>query len=1225
METVLSLGAGAAALNYGFGAVEGADNIRTLVAIGKGLAWTPCLANFASSANALIKKFHQSMEELIKAFEENNLNSILLNADAVQKKLDLLLGDRANYKKNFRGWKYELKQLFTHWKKSAYNKSWDEYLKPLNALNSQLKKLKSHKDCGMSYDLDDLSEPLRLAHNFINIEVNAHTGVAVKLAKKIVKGIGNAVVDKVNDLRGAHISTKKVQMPLSPLLKLMDKIGNFRIDPSYFPFMIEKELQIELIALSKSNLFFTDLAQFVEEKNPLKEPLIEVIDKLITDYILSKALKNEESFNRLCDTVKQFNPDQFSNIVAKDFSCNQCEYKLVWQAMAYVLDCDKITVLKKSLEVVETATLSDLAEKIDCLVGLLAAIEHLPDQQKQMKDLIKHIPIFAKATFDRAYNDLAPLERVEFNQAMHKVSSFLNPSHGNYIQALYELKKLYHSGVVAKLAVQSNKQISPEPKLKQLAQSMEEKNNAVLDLANRERDQELINKKKNALIETITFFSVFKVVDKYCAYKKEDATEEAFQRRYKKIYANLEGIEQPAERKKLFIKLLHDKIQNQQNLSFFRRWFGKKLSSFIAALVEHFTKNLTNEAMKHVEQMLFDTIDRPLQNNHMAPLIAANNGILSLLFAENQWEKDEIGMLGIERKEVKIHAIIEKQKDVDIEKIMQQFAQSAIDHSLKYTSNKKFLNGLKNRVQRLGEIKGNIFKRSLPLLISALGKLTLAFITAPTWIVHNTTIFLAKKGGYLMLKHLDLANVTVKNVRNAVYNDQRYFQEFDKVLLTQLKEAEKLLAEKKEDSEIKPLAGDKEKRFVEELVHNLFKVIDKRCALSPGEKKTRDNLLVELSDALNNGTDHVIKSVMRDIIIVSYEAIRNDKGINGLLGSVLDQATASLKPSNPSKLWELFTVEELEDLGVDKNNPDDLQKLEIEFARRLGKFDLDGRPDPEAIIQKDIDQELQKLYSKREGEIHKTLERILKTQIETVVKCQVDAILMTPNEAIEQVIITLENELIPHIGIKQTNTGYTSYIDKMHEYLQEENIEEMKKIHIEFMHKLQGQLKEMNQRKGSDLHSDLQMQMIERLIADLTTRFAALTESLEQQDSAEIHRELLKLKELVATKEHYLNIIRYNINKQEEGEKTFMDHASLWTKRFIRWGVENISPVIRDYVTSRLKPRIEGVIDMAKDPNAFTAFTRAGAKQYTRHNREEQDENNNSFRKVAQNRLPDFV
>lgn len=1212
METLGTLALGGAALRYGFGAIEGADSLRTLAAVGKGLAWAPCLANFAGSAPEPIKNFHKAMEEFLSAYEAQDVDRIILNAQNVQEKLEPLLQNRDQYGQNFKGWKYAIRDAFT-WRQKSRNANWDEYLKPLRDLDLQLAAMQQGLKTGKGYSLEDLDAPLRQAHDFMNNEVSAHRGVVNTVAKKAVDGTAGAIKDKYDDLRGAHVPQETAQMSGSPLMELMKMLGRLRSDKTQFPFMIERDLEKEIQVLAKSNQFFAMLPDFIAKNNPKGQPLIEVADVLVTQYILT--VMNHKSFPKenkklIYSAMHQYNSAQAAAI-GKTRTTTPQDARLLWQAIAYVLDLDKIANVGTSLEVDKATTLSELSEKIDRSFSMLASVQHIPNAQEWVNYIAKQIKVYSELTIKRVEDDLTPEEYQQVKEALNQVSRQLNAK--NYAGALRSMKKLYETGPIAALAVQSATLPSPDTALGEVALTMTDKVAKSATTPEPEIDAALIDEKKKALIEVLTYYSAFKVVDNYCGYEGVEAEEEAVQRRYKAFYAQIEGIDDPADRKQKFLELLDQKLESRDNLSFLSRWVGKKLSNFTVKLVEYFSSEFANVAVEQLQKMMLDPINDPLANNNLGPLRAANNAMLALLFAENEWANDETGALGAEGKQAKIHELVDNQEGTPTAKLIQQVIDGAINHFLQYSSNQSFLSGLKNSARRLGETEGNIFTRSLASAVSAVGQVVLSVVTAPVWILYNVGVFFERKGASYLVNYLDLVNTTIKGVRDAIYNDRKYAEGFDKILLDQLKMVEKLLQQdQKGGGGQTRLGGDKEKKLVEEFVNNLFHVIDQRRQLTPGEKKTRDNILAELSDALNNGTDEVIKGVVQHLIRLSSAAIRDEQGINKIFGDVLDLAAQSLKPNDMGRLWELFTPEELEDLRADPENPEDIHILEVEFARRIGKFGADGKPNPYAIVKRDIDQALHDLYTQREAEIHETLDRVLQTTVETVVKSQVDAILMTPQDAINNVLTTLENELVPRCAEKQTKRGFVGYMTKMKHLQACGKIEEMKKVHADFLHNLQYQMQEMNARRGRDARSDLQMQMLDRMVNRLMeNNFKHLANALSKGNLRNIKRKLEYLEQGIRLEEPGLEAMRFNIRTQE---KTSVDQLSEWGKRFVAWGAENVSPVIKAYVKSRLAPRAEGILDMIKDPNVFTSLARSGIQQYMQYERREPD---NPFKKVS--------
>jgi len=376
--------------------------------------------------------------------------------------------------------------------------------------------------------------------------------------------------------------------------------------------------------------------------------------------------------------------------------------------------------------------------------------------------------------------------------------------------------------------------------------------------------------------------------------------------------------------------------------------------------------------------------------------------------------------------------------------------------------------------------------------------------------------------------------------------------------------------------------------------------------LSPGKKRQRDNLLAELVDSFNGMSDAALKDIMRDIIIFSYEAIRTEKGVNNLFFQVLDQATHSMKPNDLSRLWELYSEEEQAVLGADPARPETIELLEADFARKRGKVSTQ-------IIKRDIDVALQELYASREKELQDVLGRILHNTVKKVVKDQVSSILKTPQDTILGLTTFLENQLLPHVQLTQTMQGEKSYIEEMQGLAQRGNIEGLKKRHTLFLNQLESQLAEMRGRNGRDDRSDLQIQMLERMVSRLVNlNLRPLSSKIAAGDLPKVKGYLRHLAQVMRTEENTLIAIRYNVKTQE---KTVMDHLSEKSKAFVKWRADNLSPAVGAYVESRLGPRFEGMISMYRDPSVFTAALREGIREYGVYERGEVS--SNPFKSVS--------
>ncbi|MCB1110837.1 MAG: hypothetical protein KDK64_07625, partial [Chlamydiia bacterium] len=665
-----------------------------------------------------------------------------------------------------------------------------------------------------------------------------------------------------------------------------------------------------------------------------------------------------------------------------------------------------------SLSVGKDTSLSEMSEKIDRTLAFLSTVRGNPEARQWMGQISKLIHQFGQTTYKMVRDELEPEEAQAVRRALHDVNRKL--SAGDHEGALRGLKKLYETGPIARLAVESHKEASPLSPVEELASNFAKRaSESAEPEPTPDISEATIQEKKDALVESLTFYAAFQVVDGYCGYTGTEAEEDAVQHRYRNFHTQLESITDPAQRKAKFLELLDQKLDERKELGFFSRMIGKWFSGFTVSLVEYFSRHFTNVATEQLKRMVLDPINNPLVNNHMGPLRAANNAMLSLLHAEQTWAQDELGELGTDGKQARIFGIVENQDGVSTQSLMKQVIDGAINDFLAYPSFDSVFGGAKRSVQEFGD--HGIFAKALSLVARA----ALFIATIPAYLGLAISVFAERQAAQFCIWKMDIVNTVVNAVRDSLYKDKKYAEVFDKILLDQLREVEKLLDQEGGGSP-RTLAGDKEKRLVEELVSNLFAVIDRRGQLTPGRRKTRDNLIAELSDALNQGTDDIIKGVIRDIIIFSYEAIRDEQGINRIFANTLDLAAQSMRPNDMGRLWELYSPEELEKLDADPSRPEDIQKLEVDFARRIGKFGSDGLPAPSLIIKRDLDRAFQELYKEREEETHKILERILHTTVERVVKTQVDGLLMTPQDAALKLTLFLENALLPHVQVTQS-------------------------------------------------------------------------------------------------------------------------------------------------------------------------------------------------------------
>ncbi len=1175
------------------------------------------LLHFTGSETPQIKDFHKALGYLETAYKGKDVQEILATAKHVQEKLKPLLENESSYYSNFQGWSrfFSRDNISWPWQRSA---RWKNYLKPLYNLNAELTQLQREATSAQGYDLSNMGSPLNNAVQFINHTIKAQKGCANKMAD----AIGNAAVNKAKDIRddiiGVHTPKKVAHSPASPLMKLLADIGEFKTDPYIPAYLAKNRLSEDIKTLAKSNPFFAEFPKYINEKQDLKSPLLTSIDLLVTDYIVEKLRDSSVKpryrqfiYQAIYDFASRNYGTSYEGKDQHDFGKSVLEgpldtpaqRKLLWQAVDYVLDLDKVTVLGDSLAIGEDTTLSEISEKIDRTLSYLSSVRSIPEASRMVESMVEQIAAFGEATYKLVRSDLHPKQAGEVEATLIESNKKLRS--GNLEGALKELNTLYESGPVAHLAVRGNQEEDPQSVVGELALSFTKNTEEVAASVPDIRTEQMVEDKKAALVESLTFFSAFQVVDKYCGYTGAEAKEEAVQRRYKAFYTRLEGIEDLEARKTLFLSLLNDKIDVKGELGFFDKWMGKKLCSFTVSLVEYFSRQFANSITGHLQAMMLDPINDPLTNNHMGPVRAANNAMLALLYSEDQWRSDTTGALGTSDKQKKIFEIIENSDGISTEKLFKGVVDKALNHFLTYNSYGDFFKGWKASLTVYSETGNNPVSRFFKTIVSLAGHGMLAIVTLPFFLGYAVTVWGTRVGASMLISQLDLINSTLDSVRDSVYSDSKYTNVFDKILLDQLKAVEKLL-ENEEGGGAQLLAGSNEKLLVSELVSNLFRLIDDRMQLTPGKQRRRDNLLAELVDSFNGMSDNALKDIMRDIIIFSYELIRTEQSVNNLFFQVLDQATQSMKPNDLGRLWEFYSEEEQTALGANSAQPETIAALEEDFARKRGKA-------PTQIIKRDIDVALQKLYASREQELQDVLGRILHNTVEKVVKEQVDSILKTPQDTILGLTTFLENQLLPHVQLTQTMQSETSYIEKMQVLAHCGDIEGLKKKHALFLNQLQIQLAEMKGRKGRDNRSNLQIQMFERMVSRLVNlNLRPLSSKIAAGNLLEIKKCLQHLAYVMRKEENTLVAIRYNVKTQG---KTVMDHLSEKSKAFVKWGAENLSPVVREYVKSRLGPRFEGMISLYRDPSVFTAALREGIREYRVYERGKSS--SNPFKRVS--------
>lgn len=233
--------------------------------------WLGELSHLTGSAPAPIKELHQALEALYTAANSNDFEAFQAAAGEVENKIATITDTESRTTDTF--------------KNCGRITKWDNYLKPLKDLQQELEHFRTRGIGG--YSTSRLEAPLKAAVQFMNGEVQAHTGVVNKALSKVAQEAKKVARDEFGGVLGSQEPSLKLQPKLTPLQKLVHDLTKFRTDSErYYADYVQEELLGDLTALESYDPKFKGVFRYVIDKiGPEKDSLLESLDTHVVAFI----------------------------------------------------------------------------------------------------------------------------------------------------------------------------------------------------------------------------------------------------------------------------------------------------------------------------------------------------------------------------------------------------------------------------------------------------------------------------------------------------------------------------------------------------------------------------------------------------------------------------------------------------------------------------------------------------------------------------------------------------------------------------------------------------------------------------------------------------------------------------------------------------------------------------------------------------------------------------
>ena len=911
-----------------------------------GLSAATQLANAAppmKSESSLIRGLRNALNTLVEALSSGEPAKIDAAVLPVKEKLDGILKERDNYPKHFKNY--------------SSVRSWDHYLTPLTSLKREIDRFNSP-----SFDRspEGIEQAITPAMQLVDAEVAKQTGY---VAGAVESGI-DMLVTKVSELTSkGESSSPQNQTYLPPLNKFQKVLAYyFTYSADVIPEVMEEELKLALHELDSSSPLLKGVEARVLDRLKGKPLNATDLEREVTHFIFDLLSSSSDTQYPLfiylvahennAVPARRITEDQGSQVQwGRDYledvndslngeGISREEAHILWSAIMQVDEFAKLSSAMEQLQAQPSDSLQSLSEKVD---QALAYFEKNPYiNQAVMRELSTTMKDWLGIIFETAKPTLNREERIYLGRLLTQVKRFINQE--KHVEALKLLKQGFERPSLASQMDTPDSRHQPLLTINQMVNSFDRQSKVAQSAPPRSWESE-INQQRDELVENLTFFSTYKVMESLCPGITPDEGEQIFAR----LHEGIEGLE--GEKKdKRFVDLLKAEIENRPDKGFFGKLYAKLVVSFVFDAVKFFSIHFTESLMARLKLVMHRPHENPLGTDHLAPIQGINNALVAFLQAENRFQNDpegrEAGGVG---KRLRMKHFLEdpslnggfESKEL-INKVVRRAIQDFIHlRELKKTStnwNEKLVD-----VRTNSGALGAIVKYPLTYLAQGL-----LFVAKPIfWVCDRVHSGVMKLGSSYLISKMDIINTVLESTNRALYDDAQYTSSMDGFILDQLRELEKLLEQ--EGDELSLYEGDNGKRLFQEVVDNLFAVLDKRGQLTPQQQEKRDNLLAQSKDALENMADEKLKETVRDILIFSYQTMRTEDRMNETMVQILKKTNETLRPPR-HPIYELYSEADIAkismELGEEPSQHDLLTyfalfdsgkvpKAELEQARQL--------------------------------------------------------------------------------------------------------------------------------------------------------------------------------------------------------------------------------------------------------------------------------------------------
>lgn len=1204
------------------------------------LAQVPAIAqdalHFASREKPLIRQLENALKAFQQALIGGDPGEIQLAAKEAHVKLELILGDRDNYKENFKNY--------------SYMKYWDTYLNPLIELK---KEMTAFLLPNFGQTPDQMAAALPAALKLVQAEVQKQKGYVARGVEAAYDALATKAQETANHyLKGDTESGLENPKNLPPLFKMQRLIAHHTAySQDSIPEVMEDGLKTALHELDNSSPLFKGIEAAVLEKvGPKLTPL--AVKGAITAFLFEIASthpspelhryiylvareRNEVPPRRITEEVsaqEQWGKDFLEDFEAdlQDEGVSDAETQVLWTALVNFDEVAKLSKVMHDLEDHSSKSLRSLSDKVDLA---LAFFENNPyTSSRVMEHLSTTMLDWLGMTYNLAKPHLEKEDRAKLGHLLSKAKHQIQQ--GRPVEALKLLKKGFETQALAKHMGEMHSPSRPQSAIAQMVGNFEEKSQIRAPHEKPKDWQREFNLQKEQLIDNLTTFSTFKVMETVCGDFTPAESEQVFARVHKQI-ASLSGV----QREERFKELLKEEIDNRPQMGFFSKIYAKLVVSFVYNSVHYFAKHFTTSLTEHLSSLVRRPHENPLGTDHLTPIQHLNNALVAYIQAEARFDADpqgrEAGGVGKTRRMQHFLEHPELNGGFEAKELINKVVDKAIKEFLHL---KKLSLVASNWNERLVEIRseatslpGKLFKGAGTYLL----QIPLQLVIRPLfWILDKAYSGTMKQGSSFLLSKLDIVNTVLDTANKTLYEDAQYTSTIDGVILEQLQALEKLLEQ--EGGDLRLYEGDQGKRLFEELTNNLFTVLDKRGNLTPQQEQRRDTLITQTKEALEDLADEKLKQTVKDLLIFVYQTLRTEDQMSATVITLLKKTNeALLPPKHP--IQELYTEKEKAALamqmGLESEEPSDqdliiyfalfesgkIPQSEIDRQKRGIRPVLGHEPTPgdlvlhfrlqpeilEKITRTDLDEALKRKYKNTEDEIRAILNRILKKSVEDVVISQAEMLLTSPENAQTHYLTWMENQFIPRQAALQSTQP--SYVQTMRQLIadlakapegpsQEGQLEVVRKAHLHMMREMQRGLEMIASKEHTSATLDRRAQSIYEMSEEIFPILQTLSEQLLEYQATKnealifsMYNTLKALEETVEKRASWIQGMKHALQRDDGslGQK-----VRKWKDWAIQEAAQPCLEHVTNYVHGRLNKRAQEGVHMYKDPNTLPLVIR---------------------------------